>query len=76
MKGYAHGTKPLLFAVLAVAINPAFAENPCKGMSQSACEGNDSCTWVSGYQSKSGKEVKAYCRLKPKNKPENSGKSG
>lgn len=36
-----------------------FADSPCKGLDESACKGNNVCTWVNG------KKVKSYCRAKP-----------
>ena len=38
----------------------------CKGLSKAPCEVSDSCSWVGGYTSKSGKNVSSYCRAKPK----------
>lgn len=43
---------------------PAVSASKCKGLSTSKCQGNDACTWVSGYTSKQGKKVDAYCRQK------------
>ncbi len=44
--------------------SPAVFASKCKGMSTSQCQNNDACTWVSGYTSKQGKKVDAYCRQK------------
>ena len=41
------------------------ADSACKGLGESECKGNESCTWVSGYSQKDGDKVKAYCRAKP-----------
>jgi hypothetical protein len=37
----------------------------CKGVDQSACQANDTCSWVRAYKTKSGKQVSAFCRKKP-----------
>jgi len=39
--------------------------NNCKGAEQSACQANDTCSWVRAYKAKSGKQVSAFCRKKP-----------
>jgi hypothetical protein len=41
---------------------PAHSDSSCKGLEESACKGNASCTWVSGYTTKNGNTVSAYCR--------------
>lgn len=41
---------------------PAHSASPCKGLEESACKDNASCTWVSGYTTKNGNAVSAYCR--------------
>lgn len=52
--------------VLALGLTAgAFADSPCKGLSESECSSNGKCTWVSGYSQKDGDKVKAYCRAKP-----------
>ena len=40
----------------------ANAASACKGLEESVCKGNASCTWVSGYTTKNGNTVSAYCR--------------
>jgi hypothetical protein len=40
----------------------ATAASQCKGLEESACNGNPSCTWISAYTTKSGKSISAYCR--------------
>lgn len=40
----------------------AHSASACKGLEESACKGNASCTWVSGYTTKNGNTVSAYCR--------------
>ncbi len=44
----------------------AKAPSPCHNLDQTACTGKSECTWVGAAKRKDGKEVKAYCRLKPK----------
>lgn len=39
--------------------------NNCKGVEQTACQANDTCSWVRAYKTKSGKQVSAFCRKKP-----------
>ncbi len=46
------------------ALGPVLAAGPCKGLSKSRCEGSASCNWVSGYTTKDGAKVRAYCRAK------------
>jgi hypothetical protein len=39
----------------------------CKGLEQEACAAKaDECSWVAASTTKLGKEIKAYCRTKPK----------
>ena len=37
----------------------------CSGKSKSSCSSSTSCSWVSGYTTKVGTQVKAYCRARP-----------
>jgi hypothetical protein len=39
--------------------------NICKGVEQTACQANDTCSWVRSYKTKSGTQVSAFCRKKP-----------
>lgn len=58
-------------ATLAViGIQPASAESPCKGLEAAACSSNAACGWTDGYTRKDGREVRGYCRAKPKPQPE------
>jgi hypothetical protein len=41
---------------------PTHSASACKGLEESACNGNASCIWVSGYTTKNGNTVSAYCR--------------
>ena len=50
-----------LVSVLGLSF-PAHSASPCKGLEESACKDNASCTWVSGYTTKNGNAVSAYCR--------------
>jgi len=44
---------------------PAAAQSACKGMSKSACESSNSCSYVKAFTRKDGAKVKAFCRAKP-----------
>jgi len=37
----------------------------CKGLSKSKCAAKSACSWVSGYTTKKGAKVSAFCRNKP-----------
>ena len=55
----------LLAVLLSVASqDAAVAQSACKGLEKAACDGNSSCSWVSAYETKTGKQVKAHCRSK------------
>ena len=54
----------VLASGLLVASGSVLAESSCKGLSQSKCEGNAGCSWVSSYETKNGVKVDAYCRAK------------
>lgn len=43
----------------------ALAQSTCKGLQRSSCERNETCSWVSAYETKAGKQVKAHCRSIP-----------
>lgn len=58
--------------VCAIAAGPFFvpgasaeAQSPCKGLQQSACDADASCSWVKSFVTKAGRQVDAYCRKKP-----------
>jgi len=40
------------------------AQSACKGLENSACSANASCSWVEGYERKDGRKVKSFCRTK------------
>jgi hypothetical protein len=42
------------------------AVSPCQDLDEAACKANAECSWVAATKTKTGKEVKAYCRVKPK----------
>ena len=44
------------------------AASPCKGLAEAACGANTGCSWIKATKTKKGKDVKAYCRLKPAKK--------
>lgn len=47
---------------------PKKAASPCKGLAETACGANAGCSWIKATKTKKGKDVKAYCRLKPAKK--------
>lgn len=40
--------------------------SPCKALEQTACAAKSECSWIAATKRKDGRQVKAYCRLKPK----------
>ena len=42
------------------------AASKCRGLDERACGTMPECTWVPPRTTKTGKEVRAYCRTKPK----------
>lgn len=44
------------------------AASPCKGLTEAVCGANAGCSWIKATKTKKGKDVKAYCRLKPAKK--------
>ena len=70
MKGIIKSIIPAVFILVVLLFGTsALAAGKCKDLSRSQCTANDSCTWVKGYTTKTGKKVAAYCRVK-------SGKKG
>lgn len=61
---------PAAKAVPKKATKPAPATaSQCKGLAQPACTAKAAeCTWIAAAKTKKGKEIKAYCRSKPKKK--------
>ena len=64
---------PVLISValgtaLALSSGPINAASQCKGLENSACRANTSCSWVEGYKRKDGKSVNSFCRAKAKPK--------
>jgi hypothetical protein len=43
----------------------AAAASPCKGLDETACQADTTCSWVKPKKSVLGKEKKGYCRAKP-----------
>ena len=41
------------------------AASACQGLTEAACGANTACSWVKASKTKAGKDIKAYCRLKP-----------
>ncbi len=59
--------KPLLLIIFTSAIlmfSSTITAKECKGMSKSTCSSATSCTWVSGYKTKTGSTIASYCRNK------------
>jgi hypothetical protein len=61
--------------VTKAAVTPAAAQtepkklarrvaSKCKGLDETTCSGTPGCTWVAATKTKTGREVKAYCRTK------------
>ena len=57
---------------LTLGVVPLQAAAACKGLESSACQSNDSCSWVKDYTRKDGVKVAGHCKSKPKT----SSKSG
>jgi hypothetical protein len=69
-----------LFAMLTMAGALTLASQSalsaeCKGMEKSACEGQNTCTWVDGYTRQDGVKVNGYCRGKGGKKSSSSSSS-
>jgi hypothetical protein len=67
----------LVAPVATAAVTPAAAQtepkklarragSKCRGLDEMACGATSGCTWIAPTKTKTGKEVKAYCRTKPK----------
>ncbi len=55
----------LLAAGLALS-GQANAASQCKGLDNAACDSQQSCSWVAGYERSDGRKVNAFCRTKAK----------
>jgi hypothetical protein len=42
------------------------AASKCGGLDETACSASPGCTWAAATKTKTGKDVTAYCRTKPK----------
>ncbi len=42
------------------------AGSKCRGLDEMVCSATSGCSWIGATKTKTGKEVKAYCRTKPK----------
>jgi hypothetical protein len=51
-----------LASVLGLAVLPAYSSSNCKGLDEAVCKQSTACNWISGYTTKSGNTVSAYCR--------------
>lgn len=58
------------FALAVITVQPASAESPCKGLEAATCSSTAACGWTDGYTRKDGREVRGYCRAKPKPRPD------
>lgn len=72
-------TPKFLIRTLAVTFtlltgSQAFAASACKGQTDTACNQNDSCYWVTGYKRSDGANVKGHCRAKPHSSIKDSSK--
>ena len=65
MKKILVSIQTILFALSLILVGGVSADSKCKGLSESQCNGDGDCTWVSGYEQKDGDKVSAYCRAKP-----------
>ena len=71
MHGLIRNTIPVILSVsLGLLASSALAENKCKGMSQSVCTADASCSWVKSYVRSDKRKVDAYCRVKSGKKKE------
>ena len=66
--------RSLIVTFALLAGSQAFAASACKGQTDTACNQNDSCYWVTGYKRSDGANVKAHCRAKPKSSMKDSAK--
>ncbi|MEH6445146.1 MAG: hypothetical protein V7784_14725 [Oceanospirillaceae bacterium] len=73
MNTYLNTTLMTLIVLFAFSTT-TYAASSCKGQSQSACDTNDSCSWINAHKRKDGNKVKAYCRTKPQKKSATSTK--
>ncbi len=72
-------TPQLLIRTLVVTFtlltgSQTFAASACKGQTDSVCNQNDSCYWVTGYKRSDGANVKGHCRAKPQSSLKDSAK--
>jgi hypothetical protein len=63
LKGFSRSLLSLALAsTLGLISFSAGAASACKGLDESSCKQNQSCNWVSGYTTKNGNTVLAFCR--------------
>ena len=62
---------PRAAVILAISLSApiAGAASHCKGIGESACASDTSCTWVQSYTRKDGRQVKSHCKLARGSKP-------
>ena len=66
-----HLVKSSIAAIIVTSVYlfaPQTFASDCKGMEQSACASEASCSWIEGYTRKDGRTVKSFCRAKPGSK--------
>jgi hypothetical protein len=58
-----YGLSITLMTVLVTFQTQVNSEAVCKGMIETDCTANPSCTWVNSYVTRKGTEVSGYCRV-------------
>jgi hypothetical protein len=63
LKGFSRSQHTFFLATaLGLAALPIYSASTCKGLDEAACKQSASCSWVSGYTTKKGNTISAYCR--------------
>jgi hypothetical protein len=63
LKGLSRSLLPLSIAsTLVLTSFTASAASACKGLDEAACQQETACKWISGYTTKNGNAISAYCR--------------
>lgn len=62
--------------VSALSFSGQSVASNCKGLENTACGANTSCSWVGSYERKDGRKVNAFCRAKPAGKKSSASKLG
>jgi hypothetical protein len=86
--GATQAQQPVTVAPVAkTAVAPAAAQtepkklarrvaSKCKGLDETACSGTPGCAWIAATKTKTGREVKAYCRTKARTAGKPAGPAG